>query len=250
MAPPSGARNTLSLNFGQLKDEDTKAMYSFSSSPTDSSPLTWIDGKWTRSPSPQARGSAQLSEVDNSTMSDSERESTNMRSTLQGRKRKRSRKVMELDEHDSPTLRDPEHNVQQERFAFSIPPSELAHQLSAKSGLIFGPLLCEMILELMRQGAWPLELLQQHITPVKAEQSTTALTSGPLPFSSALQAAPIVKTPQQHIEDTMHATGHSKQIVLSKYGQGDLDINGLKARFAIMDRGKRCDTCATAKRGM
>ena len=225
-------------------------MYSFSSSESESSPLTWVDGRWTRSPSPQAQSLEKCHEVGNSTTSDFGNESTNMRTTPQGRKRKRSSKGTELDEQTASTRQDPEHNVQQERFAFSIPPSDLAHQLSAKSGMILGPLLCEMILELMRRKAWDLELLQQQIASVKTEQSTSSLTDIPLHRSSAPQAVPIQKTPQEHIEDAMHATGHSKYLVLTKYGHGDLDINGKKAEIAIMDRDKRCKTCAAAKRGM
>ena len=39
------------------------------------------------------------------------------------------------------------------------PPSETAHDLSLRSRRMFDPRQCEMILELIRLGQWPLELL-------------------------------------------------------------------------------------------
>ena len=45
------------------------------------------------------------------------------------------------------------------RVSIAIPSSETAHDLSLRSRCIFDPRQCEMILELIRIGEWPLELL-------------------------------------------------------------------------------------------
>ena len=45
------------------------------------------------------------------------------------------------------------------RVSIGIPSSEMAHNLSLRSRCIFDPRQCEMILELIRLGQWPLELL-------------------------------------------------------------------------------------------
>lgn len=45
------------------------------------------------------------------------------------------------------------------RVSIGIASSETAHNLSLRSRCIFDPRQCEMILELVRLGEWPLELL-------------------------------------------------------------------------------------------
>lgn len=118
--------------------------------------------------------------------------------------------------------------------------------MSAKSGDIFGPLLCEMILELIRQKAWSLEMLKEHTCcQIKKEEPLNALAGIP---SYPLQPEPSGKSPKQHIEDTRRATGLKIQTVLGKYGQGDLEINGQKAGYTVVDRSERCGTCAIIKR--
>ena len=47
------------------------------------------------------------------------------------------------------------------RVSIGIPSSETAHNLSLRSRYIFDPRQCEMILELIRLGEWPLELLSR-----------------------------------------------------------------------------------------
>ena len=53
------------------------------------------------------------------------------------------------------------HGTMTGRVSIGLPSSETAHNLSLRSRCIFDPRQCEMILELIRLGEWPLELLSR-----------------------------------------------------------------------------------------
>lgn len=156
---------------------------------------------------------------------------------------------MEQNTQDAFSQPDLEHAVQPERVSFAIPASKKAHEMSAKSGDIFGPLLCEMILELIRKKAWSLDLLQEHTVVIKNQQPTTFPITCPLRTSPSPSAKSFEMTPEERIQEVMDDTRFRKIKVIGLYGQGKLDIGGQKANFTVTEEGKRCDACVKFKRG-
>ena len=230
MAPPSGTWIAPTFSFGQLNDEVTKAMYS----------------------SPIRPRQIKTSRTRQDTSSDSDCPLMNGYVARRSEKpagKKRSRQEMEQDTRVAPTQPDLEHAVQRERFSFSIPASKKAHEMSAKSGDIFGPLLCEMILELIRQKAWSLDTLQDQTVSVQNQQPTTSPKGIPLRTSPSSSAKSFEMTPEERIQEIVDDTRFRKTKVIGLYGQGKLEIGGQKANCTMMDGVKRCDVCVKFKRG-
>ena len=249
MAPPSAVWNTPCFDFGQLNDEVTKAMYSFPLRPTPTPSHSANQSKQKKTRKDDSFGHCHT--LDDVESSDSECPlMTKYVARRNGKSagQKRSRQEMEQDTQLKPTQPSLEHTIQRERFSFAILASEKAREMSAKSGDVFGPLLCEMILELFRQKAWSLDLLQEHTTSVKNEQPTISPTDIP-PHTSSSPAEAFEMDPEELIQEAMDETRFRKTKVLGLYGQGKLDIGGKKANFKIANGGKRCDACVQFKRG-
>ena len=229
-----------SFYFGELDNDSTKAMCSCPSTPTSAPSDSARQGK-----------KSQDHTLDDAT-SDSDcplmtRYAARAKEKSVGSKR--SRQEMEEDSQTVPIQPDHEDAMQRERLTFSVPASKRAREMSAKSDGVFGPLLCEMILELFRQKAWSLELIQDHAVSVENKQSKTSSINIPLRISPPSSAKSFEMTPEERIQEIVDDTRFRKTKVIGLYGQGRLDIGGQKASFSITDGSKRCDACVKFKRG-
>ena len=116
------------------------------------------------------------------------------------------------------------------------PPSVAAIEMSALTGNFLSKKNAESFISFIQQGVFSEEYIRGFFP------STARLSSQPT------EPEPIVMTAEEHILQAGRDNNMRRQVVLGKYGQGELRIDGQKARFKVVSRTERCEACTEKKR--